>query len=235
MKVKMENRVFIGSMAIIFFAAAVLAKPAAKFDRNLVEKTANKAAQYVLSKPLAERYASACAYFGVLRLAEATNNPILLEKVKANYSAFPATAEKMEELLDKSAFADKSRYPNTNGKIRGGHVDWNVFGILPFELYLQTKDQQYLKFAAALADDEWAHPRGDGLTSYTRFWTDDMFMVGALQVQAYRCSNRKYISTEVLHNCWLMPRLFKGNTAYSSTRWKFPCFGAGPTAGPLWL
>lgn len=162
-----------------------------KFDKKLAEKVANKAAEYVLSKPVAEHYASACAYFGVSRLAEATNNSALLEKVKANYAAFPATAEKIEELLDKSIFANKSEYPKADGKIRGGHVDWNVFGILPFELYLQTKDEKYLELATALADDEWAVPRGDGLTAYSRFWTDDMFMVGALQIQAYRALKKE--------------------------------------------
>ncbi|MGA2916486.1 MAG: glycoside hydrolase family 88 protein [Sedimentisphaerales bacterium] len=176
----MKIRFFVGIIAFIL-TSSVLAKPAAKFDEKIAEKVANGAAEYVLSKPLDEHYASACAYFAVLRLAEATKNPILLEKVKANYSAFPATAEKIESLS-----ANKSEYPARNGKISSGHVDWNVFGILPFELYLKTKDQQYLKLATQLADDEWAAPRPDGLTSYTRFWTDDMFMVGALQLQAYR-------------------------------------------------
>ncbi len=194
----MTNRIFIGIMAVVFLTTAGFAKPAVKFDKKLAEKTANKAAEYVLSKPVEEHYASACAYFGVLRLAEATNNQKLIERVKANYAAFPATAEKVEELLDKSAFANKSEYPKTNGKIRGGHVDWNVFGILPFELYLQTKDEKCLELAKTLADDEWAVPRSDGLTAYSRFWTDDMFMIGALQVQAYRAlKNEVYLGRGV--------------------------------------
>ena len=187
----MANRVFIAVLAVVFLTTAGLAKPADKFDKKLAEKVANEAAQYVLSKPLSEHYAAACAYFAVLRLAEATNNQKMIEKVKANYAAFPATTAKVEELLDKSIFANKSEYPKADGKIRGGHVDWNVFGILPFELYLQTKDEQYLKLATVLADDEWAAPRSDGLTSYTRFWTDDMFMIGALQVQAYRALKKE--------------------------------------------
>jgi unsaturated rhamnogalacturonyl hydrolase len=144
-----------------------------KFDKELAGKIANEAAEYVLSKPLDEHYASACAYFGVLKLAAATdstgspqaNNPKLLENVKVNYAVFIKSS------------ADK---------VRPGHVDWNVFGILPFELYLQTKDEQCLKLAESLAEDEWAQRREDGLTAYTRFWTDDMFMVGALQMQAYK-------------------------------------------------
>lgn len=143
----------------------VWAEPSDKFDKKAAEKTANEAAQYVLSKPVDDHYATACAYFGVLKLAELQNNRKLMDSVKANYTAF------MESSPD---------------KIKPGHVDLNVFGILPFELYLQTKDEQYLGLATKLADDEWAQPRPDGLTAYTRFWTDDMFMVGALQVQAFK-------------------------------------------------
>jgi unsaturated rhamnogalacturonyl hydrolase len=123
-----------------------------------------------LSKPVTEHYASACAYFGVLKLAEAEKNQKLIDGVKANYAAF------MKSSAD---------------KVRTGHVDWNVFGILPFELYLQTKDEQYLELATKLAEDEWAQRREDGLTAYTRFWTDDMFMVGALQIQAYRALKKE--------------------------------------------
>lgn len=166
----MKNRIFIGIMTVIFFATAVLAKPAAKFDRKFAEKVANETAEYVLSKPVDEYYETACAYFGVLRLAELQNNQKLIDNVKANYTAF------MKSSPD---------------KIKPGHVDWNVFGILPFELYLQTKDEQYLELATKLVEDEWAQPRPDGLTAYTRFWTDDMFMVGALQVQAYRALKKE--------------------------------------------
>ncbi len=187
----MMNKIFISFAAVILLNSFTWAKSSDKFDAKRAKKVANEAAEYVLSKPIDEHYASACAYFSVLRLAQATKNPMLLEKVKANYSAFPATSAKIEELLDKSIFANKSEYPKRDGKIRGGHVDWNAFGILPFELYIQTKDEQYLAIASALADDEWAMPRKDGLTAYSRFWTDDMFMVGALQIQAYRALEKE--------------------------------------------
>ena len=67
-----------------------------------------------------------------------------------------------------------------------GHVDYNVFGIWPFELYRQTGDEKYFDLAKHLADDEYQTPRTDGLASYTRFWVDDMYMVGSLQAQAYK-------------------------------------------------
>ncbi len=151
--------------SLVFMLTAGRCGAADKFDRELAEKIAGQAAQCVLSKTVDEHYATACAYFGVLRLAELQNDQKLIDNVKANYAAF---------------------MKNSPDKVKPGHVDWNVFGILPFELYLQTKDEKYLKLATELADDEWARPRSDGLTAYTRMWTDDMFMVGALQVQACR-------------------------------------------------
>ncbi len=53
-------------------------------------------------------------------------------------------------------------------------------------MYRQFGDTKYLDLAKELADEEWENPRGDGLTDLTRFWIDDMYMVGSLQVQAYK-------------------------------------------------
>ncbi|MGB8226306.1 MAG: glycoside hydrolase family 88 protein [Sedimentisphaerales bacterium] len=180
------NRIFISCIvAVVFLTTAVDAKPSAKFNKKLTIKIANEAAEYVLSQPVNARYPTACSYYGVLKLAQTLNDQKLIDAVKANYAAYPATAEEIMSPEDKSVWADKRQSPKTD-KIRSGHVDWNVFGILPFELYLQTKDEQYLKLATQLAEDEWAEPNTDGLTAYSRFWVDDMFMVGALQVQAYK-------------------------------------------------
>ena len=35
-----------------------------------------------------------------------------------------------------------------------GHVDYNVFGIWPFEMYRQTGNEQYLKLAKELSDEQ---------------------------------------------------------------------------------
>jgi unsaturated rhamnogalacturonyl hydrolase len=159
-----------------------------KFDKKQTIKIANEVAGDVLSRPVDAKYPTVCSYYGVLKFAETTKNAKLIDAVKANYAASPITAQDIFYSDDKSVGADKRKSPRTD-RIRSGHVDWNVFGILPFELYLQTKDQQYLKVATALAEDEWAEPNQAGLTAYTRFWVDDMFMVGALQVQAYKALN----------------------------------------------
>lgn len=74
------------------------------------------------------------------------------------------------------------------------HVDFSMFGSLPLEIYIETKDPKYLEMGKKFADVEWEDPQSDGLTSETRYWIDDMYMITILQVQAYRATgNRKYL------------------------------------------
>jgi unsaturated rhamnogalacturonyl hydrolase len=169
---------------LIFLNAAFAAS-----DKQIV-KIANKAAEYVLTNPVNAGYPAVCAYYGVLKFSQASSNPKLLDVVKTAYAASPITSMEILHSEDKSVSADKRKSRKTE-QIRAGHVDWNVFGILPFELYLQTKDQQYLQIAIDLADDEWVNPRPDGMSAYTRLWVDDMFMVGALQLQAYKATGKE--------------------------------------------
>lgn len=68
------------------------------------------------------------------------------------------------------------------------HVDHTIFGIVPLELYIQTKDERYLKVGKMLADRQWERPTPEGLSGETRFWIDDMYMITILQVQAYRAT-----------------------------------------------
>lgn len=71
---------------------------------------------------------------------------------------------------------------------QNAHVDYRVFGVVPLELYQQTKDPRYLAIGKNLADKQWENPTADGITREARYWVDDMFMITALQVQAYRAT-----------------------------------------------
>jgi unsaturated rhamnogalacturonyl hydrolase len=74
------------------------------------------------------------------------------------------------------------------------HVDFRVFGTLPLEIYMQTKDRRFLDIGIGLADKQWEKPTPDGITAEARYWIDDMFMITAVQVQAYRATgDAKYI------------------------------------------
>jgi rhamnogalacturonyl hydrolase YesR/lysophospholipase L1-like esterase len=71
---------------------------------------------------------------------------------------------------------------------RATHVDYHVFGIVPLEMYLDTKDTTYLRWGRTFADRQWDHTTADGITTEARYWIDDMFMITALQVQAFRAT-----------------------------------------------
>ena len=74
------------------------------------------------------------------------------------------------------------------------HVDACVFGTVPLELYLQTQHYRYRNVGLMVADGQWDNPLPDNLTNQTRFWIDDMFMITAVQVQAYRATGeRRYL------------------------------------------
>lgn len=113
-------------------------------------------------------YAEAAAAYGALKYARLSNNKALSERLLARYANVPGTA---------NLLADE-------------HVDANVYGILPIERYFTNGDKQALQTGLALADDQWATPLANGLTHQTRYWIDDVWMIGALQIQAYRATGK---------------------------------------------
>ena len=124
-------------------------------------------------------YAEACTGVGALRIAERIQDKILIERIIARYEKF-LTADSI--LI--------SRQP---------HVDHSVEGIVPLQIYLFNGDERYLKVGLSFADSQWEEPREDGLTAQTRWWIDDMYMVGMLQIQAYRAtSDAKYADRAAL-------------------------------------
>ena len=120
-------------------------------------------------------YPEVCAWYGSLTVAELTHDTDLTKRL----------IQKFEPLLKDP---DKKRISAEP------HVDFRVFGTVPFELYLQTKDQKYFDIGIGLADKQWENPSPDGITTEARYWIDDMFMITAVQVQAYRATNdSKYL------------------------------------------
>lgn len=129
-------------------------------------------------------YPDVCTWLGSLWFAEATNNTDLIIRLETRFTP----------LFD----AEKHLLPLPN------HVDNNVFGSVPFELYLQTGKKEYLDLGLFYADTQWVLPDSAspeqkayadrGYTWQTRIWIDDMFMITAVQAQAYRATGDiKYI------------------------------------------
>lgn len=84
------------------------------------------------------------------------------------------------------------------------HVDYNVFGAVPLEIYMQRGDKRCYDLGMRYADSEWEVPEtakpeqkayaDQGYSWLTRKWIDDMFMITTVQAQAYKATgDRKYI------------------------------------------
>ncbi|MGB6831205.1 MAG: glycoside hydrolase family 88 protein [Terracidiphilus sp.] len=95
---------------------------------------------------------------------------------------------------------------------RRRHVDDEIFGIVPLEIAIQTKDPKYLAYGKEFADRQWENPLPDGLSAETRYWIDDMYMLTILQLQAYRATgDRKYLDRDALEMVSYLDKLQQPN------------------------
>ena len=134
-------------------------------------------------------YPDACAWYGALGFAKLSGDKDLSQRL----------IKRAELLLKEEA----NLIPYAKD------LDRAVIGIIPLEVYNQTKDERFLKVGLTPADeqfktlspDEYAKLSAEvrdkyakGYSWHTRFWMDDMYMITALQTQAYRATkNLKYI------------------------------------------
>src|SRR5215472_18273871 len=116
-------------------------------------------------------YPEVCTWYGALTFAQLTGDSTLSARLINRFDPL---------LGDRASLVPK---PN--------HVDNTVFAAVPLEIYIEDKDRKYLDLGTSLADQQWQDPGPDGLTSQTRFWIDDMYMITAAQVQAYRATGDK--------------------------------------------
>ena len=92
------------------------------------------------------------------------------------------------------------------------HVDRTVFGAVPLQIYIETKDQKYLDLGKSFADKQWGNPTPDGLTPQTRMWIDDMYMIIIVQLQAYRATgDAKYLDRAALEMSTYLDKLQQPN------------------------
>jgi rhamnogalacturonyl hydrolase YesR len=136
--------------------------------------------------PHAITYPEVCTWFGALDFARESGNQGMIKQL----------TQRFEPLLGQ----DSALVPAPD------HVDFTVFGIVPFELYLITKDPRYLKLGKEFVDKQWGKPFGPrifphaeeyaqkGYTWQTRLWIDDMYMITSVETMAYRATgDKKYI------------------------------------------
>ena len=121
--------------------------------------------------PQALHYSHVATWTGSLQFAQVTKDADLRKKLVDRFDSFL----RLED----------SRVPRTN------HVDAAVFGALPLELYLNENLFRYRLMGLTFADAQWDNPLPDGLTRQTRWWIDDMYMITALQLAAWRVTGEE--------------------------------------------
>lgn len=145
----------------------------------------NEKRQYVI-------YPEICAWYGALTVADLSKDKDLSSRLVKRFDRFYAT--------------DANRIsPNA-------HVDYRVFGVVPLEIYLETRDSKALKIGQDLADRQWEKTTGDGITAEARYWVDDMYMITAVQVQAYRAmKDKKYLDRAAIASAAYLDKLQQPN------------------------
>jgi len=139
------------------------------------------------TKPKTITYPETCAWYGALEFARESRNVQMIVQLTQRFEPMLGT--------------ESSLIPAPT------NVDATVFGAVPLELYMLTKDKRYLEIGQGIADKQWEKPDKSkikpegvgfyekGLTWQTRLWIDDMYMITTVQTQAYRATHdAKYIN-----------------------------------------
>src|ERR1700738_744991 len=156
-----------------------------------------RVAEHFVASPHADPkhivYQEVCTWYGALTFAQLSGDKDLSAKLIQRFDPLltPAGADLI-------------------GKDR--HVDFTVFATGPLEIYLRTKDPKYLDLGKSFPDRQWEDPTPDGLTSETRFWIDDMYMITTVQVQAFRATgDSKYLDRAALEMVAYLDKLQQPN------------------------
>lgn len=142
--------------------------------KRLGENFVKRTFEYESGKRKFIIYTEVCAGYGALNIAKEIKDKDLTARL----------IKQFERVLQPNA-------PFVNPV---AHVDYRVVGIVPLEIYMQTKDRRYLDFGLGLADKQWDKTTNDGITAEARYWIDDMYMITAIQMQAFRATgDKKYM------------------------------------------
>ncbi len=114
-----------------------------------------------------KHYRHACSWYGALSVAGLDGDQGLIDDLIAKYEPYKGTWSEFD--------------PPTSANSYKGHVDHNVFGIVPLEIAKFDSDPSYVMEGDLAADHQMAN-----IDSQIRYAIDDMFMITSLQMQAYR-------------------------------------------------
>jgi unsaturated rhamnogalacturonyl hydrolase len=146
--------------------------PAGASPREIGRRVAENFAARPFERPTGYIiYPEVCAWYGSLTLARLTGDRDLQARLVKKFD--PLLAPEGAKHISPEA-----------------HVDFRVFGAVPLEIYIQTKDPRFLELGKSFADKQWDTTTEDGITTEARYWIDDMFMITAVQVQAFRATGQ---------------------------------------------
>ena len=138
-------------------------------------------------------YPEICGWYGSLKVAKLTGDTNLQARLVSRFEPF-LTPEGDKHIS------------------RQAHVDYRVAGAVPLEIYRQTKNEKALALGLSLADAQWEKPTDDGVTHEARYWVDDIFMISAVQVQAFRATgDQKYLDHAALTAAAYLDKLQQPN------------------------
>ncbi len=195
------KRPLLALLSVALSAASLYAAPPKEF-----RDWPAGASPTVVGKRVAERFVSTvkldqtaaiypaiCTWYGALQFAQLTGDTDLSRQLIQRFNTeFPP--ELMTVVLAKQ------------------HVDYSVSGAVPLQIYIASKQPQYLTTGITIADHQWESPTPDGLSRETRYWIDDMFMITILQVQAYRATgDLKYLDRAALEMTAYLDKLQQSN------------------------
>lgn len=113
-----------------------------------------------------KHYKDACAWYGALSVALVAGERLLIDSLVAKYEPYKGTWGAFNPPTSQNAFA--------------GSVDDSLFGIVPLAISKFRSEATYVDEGDLAADHQIAF-----IEQQKRYTSDDMFMITALQVQAY--------------------------------------------------
>jgi unsaturated rhamnogalacturonyl hydrolase len=135
-------------------------------------------------------YSEACMALGAARFAQIVKDTTVMENIGLRYQK---TIENFDTLP-------------------ANHVDANVIGLIPLQVYRWNKNDVFKDMGIKMADIQWDNPLPDGLSNQTRYWIDDMYMIGILQIEAYRTTgNPVYLDRAALEYDSYLKKLQQAN------------------------
>lgn len=161
--------------------------------RRVAENILKRDFEYQSGKRQFVIYPEICATYGALTVADETKDKSLRERLVQKFSRFLTP--------------DGAKHVSP-----AAHVDYRVFGVVPLEIYMQNGDKNHLALGKGLADKQWDKTTPDGITEEARYWIDDMYMITAVQTQAFRATkDKKYLDRAALAAAAYLAKLQQPN------------------------